>query len=349
MHAFVTGGTGLLGNNLVRLLLQQGHQVSALVRSRAKAASLFAGLDVRLVEGDLLDVTAFGPALEGCDVLFHTAAYFREYFQPGDHWARLEAINVRGTIMLLEEAERRGVGKAIYTSSSGVIGMRPGQTWGDEQDGPDEHVVQNLYFKSKLLAEHEITRFLKQSALPVVLILPGWMFGPGDSAPTSSGQIVLDFLNRKLPGVIQGGGAPVDVRDVAQGMIAAVERGRSGERYIIGGDHFVTFDELFTILEQVSGVPAPRIPLPYAFMLTYAAISEAYGRLTGKPVLATINGVKTLRARRTTRSDKALRELGVTLRPLEATLRDEVAWFRSQGPVRLQHEDQESEVGAQAS
>jgi dihydroflavonol-4-reductase len=335
MHAFVTGATGLLGNNLVRLLVQQGYQVTALVRSQAKATRLFAGLDLRLVEGDMRDVASFADALAGCQVLFHTAAYFREYFQPGNHWETLEAINVRGTLALLAQAERRSVERVIYTSSSGVIGMRPGQAWGDEQDSPDDYVLRNLYFRSKVLAEQQIARFLETSALPLVLILPGWMFGPGDAAPTSSGQLVLDFLKRALPGLISGGGAPVDVRDVAQAMINAVERGRSGERYIVGGDHFVSFAELFQMLEQVSGVPAPRLPIPLPVMLAYAAASELYGRLSGKPVLATISGVRTLQARRQTRSDKAVRELGASFRPLVETLRDEVAWFREQGLAPL--------------
>src|SRR5215471_5519632 len=132
MRAFITGSTGLLGNNLVRLLCEQGYEVTALVRSRAKAARLFVGLNVSLVEGDMRDVAAFGAALEGCDILFHTAAYFREYFQPGDHWKTLEAINVKGTRTLLEEAERRGIQKVIYVSSSSVIGSQSSAAPGDE-------------------------------------------------------------------------------------------------------------------------------------------------------------------------------------------------------------------------
>src|SRR6266496_3290506 len=158
----------------------------------------------------------------GHDVLFHTAAYFREYYQPGDHWAMLEAINVQGTLALLAEAERRGVKKVIYTSSNGVIGARPSGEPSDESDPPNARATQNLYMKSKVLAEHAVQAFLAHSTLPVVLILPGWMFGPGDAAPTSSGQIVLDFLNRRLPGIVTVGGDAVDARDVAQAMINAV-------------------------------------------------------------------------------------------------------------------------------
>jgi dihydroflavonol-4-reductase len=335
MHAFVTGSTGLLGNNLVRLLVQQGHQVSALVRSPEKAARLFADLNVQLVVGDMQDVAGFGPALAGHDVLFHTAAYFREYYQPGDHWQTLEAINIHGTVALLAEAERHGVKKVIYTSSNGVIGTRSSGEPSDERDPPDSMQVENLYFRSKVLAEQAVDTFLKHSQLPVILILPGWMFGPGDAAPTSSGQLVLDFLNRRLPGIVPGAGDPVDVRDVAQAMINAIERGRSGERYIVAGNEVVSFGRLMALLEQLSGVPAPRLRIPYAVALVYAWISEMYGRLTGKPVLATLSAVRTLRHARLTSSEKARRELGATFRPLIETLRDEVAWFRAYQPERL--------------
>ena len=328
MRVCVTGATGLLGNNLVRILLQAGHEVVAVVRSPEKAADLFAGLELTFVQGDMKNVAGFAPALDGCELLFHTAAYFREYFQPGDHWPELKAINIDGTLDLLAEAERRGVRRVIYTSSSGVIGMQPGQEWGDETSAPDALVMENLYFRSKLLAEQEIASFLGQSRLEVVLILPGWMFGPGDAAPTSSGQIMLTFIKGEMPGTIPGGGAPVDVRDVAQAMITAVDRGISGERYIVGGDQFITFRELADTFAKASGLPAPRfsIPAPMAYMIALA--SELGTRVTGRPALITRSALRTLQLRRSTRSTKAVRELGASFRPLVETLRDEVAWYR---------------------
>jgi dihydroflavonol-4-reductase len=335
MHAFVTGATGLLGNNLVRLLAQQGHQVTALVRSREKARRTLPAENVSLVEGDLRDVAAYAPALAGADTLFHTAAYFREYFTPGDHWQTLKAINIDATIALLEEAERRGVRRAIYTSSSGVIGATKDGAAGDESTPPDENTMSNLYFRSKVLAEQAVNEFTQRSSLPVVQILPGWMFGPGDAAPTTAGQIVLDFLNRKLPGILPGGGAPVDVRDVAQAMINAAERGRGGERYIVGGDTVYSMAAIFRLLEEVSGVPGPRLPIPAPAALTFAWVSEQYSRLSGRPALATVQGARTLLEPHRTSSAKAIRELGATFRPLRDTLRDEVAWFRANMPERL--------------
>ena len=329
MRAFVTGATGLLGGNLVRQLVQEGHQVTALVRSRTKAQQVLVGLDIAIIEGDIADVAAFEAALAGHDVVFHTAAFFREYYQPGVHGDPLQKLNVDATIALLEAAERQGVRRVIHTSSNGVIGARANGAPADESDAPDAYALANGYFKSKVLAEKAIAEFLTRSSLDVVLILPGWMFGPGDAAPTSSGQIVLDFMARRLPGIIPGGGAPVDARDVAQAMIAAATRGRTGERYIVGGDRYVPFAELFALLSQTTGVAAPKLRIPYVATLAYAFVSELYGRITGKPVLATVSGVRTLFERRPTNSAKAVRELGATFRPLADTLRDEVAWYRA--------------------
>lgn len=336
MKAFVTGGTGLLGNNLVRLLIEQGHEVKLLARSTKKAAQLFTDLPVTIVQGDMQDVAGFAPELRGCDVLFHTAAYFREYYQPGDHWKLLEKINVVGTMQLLHAAEQYGISKVIYTSSNGVIGAPSVGQLADEATPPDKTAMDNLYFRSKVLAEQKIDTFLETSTLPVVLILPAWMFGPGDTAPTSSGQLVVDYLNRRLPGIIDGGGAPVDVRDVAQAMVNAVDRGKSGERYIVGGDTFVSFAELNRLLENVSSVPQPTLRIPYNVSLIYAWFAETYSRLTRKPTLVTINGVKAVRHARLTSSAKAQRELGVSFRPLVETLQDEVAWFRSHRPDLVQ-------------
>jgi len=205
MRAFVTGSTGLLGNNVVRLLVAQGHQVKALTRSREKATHLLGDLDVTIVQGDTHDVRGFAPALEGCDCLFHTAAYFREYFQTGGHWDLLEQTNITGTIALLHEAERRGIRKVIYVSTVGVIGANPSGAPSDESSSSDPKMLHNLYFRSKVFAEEAIARFLQDHALAVVFILPAVMFGPADTGPTISGQIVRAFLDRKIPALIDGG------------------------------------------------------------------------------------------------------------------------------------------------
>jgi dihydroflavonol-4-reductase len=330
MRAFVTGATGLLGAHLTRMLTEQGHEVTALVRSRRKAAEVLGGLRTTLVEGDICETAGFAAALEGCDTLFHTAAYFREYTGGGGGgWETIERINVRATIDLLRAAERAGVRRAVHTSSSGVIGARPDGSTSDESDGPDREVFENLYYKSKHVAEGAVRDFLATSRLEVMMALPGWMFGPGDAAPTSAGQVVLDFLNRKFPAVIPGGGAPADVRDVADGMIRMAERGRSGERYLLGGDRYYTLGQLLGILERVSGVPAPRAQVPYPVAYAMIWAMEQSARLTGAKAAASVRGLQTLQVRRVTSSAKAIRELGASFRPVEETMRDAVAWFRA--------------------
>jgi dihydroflavonol-4-reductase len=230
MKAFVTGGTGLLGMNLIRQLVSDGHEVRALVRSMDKARRQFASLwepwrsRLTFVEGDLADVASFGPALTGCDLVFHTAAYFREYYQPGDHWATLEALNVHATQRLLEAAEQHGVRRLVHVSTVGVIGMTPDERPGDESTPPTSRQMRNLYFRSKHLADWMIDTFERASRLEVVTVHPGWMFGPGDAAPTSAGALVLQFLRRELPGMPDGGINVVDARDVAAGMLTAAER-----------------------------------------------------------------------------------------------------------------------------
>jgi dihydroflavonol-4-reductase len=332
MRAFVTGSTGLLGSNIVQTLLDQGHEVVGLVRSKEKAQRVFPEAKVDFVAGDMSNVPGFSSSLAGCDALIHTAAYFREYYQPGDHKGTLEKINVQGTVDLLIAAEKQGVKKAIHISSAGVIGKKPDGSPGDENTLPDDIATTNLYFASKIDTELAIKRFLKERTLPVVMILPSWMWGPGDSAPTAAGKLVLDFLNRKLPGVIDGGASLVDARDVALATVNAVDRGKSGERYIVGGEYFDIAGILAT-LERVTGVPAPSRKIPYALSLAVGAASQTWARLTGGEALVTVAGVRTIHHKGAVDSSKAIRELGATFRPFEDTVRDEVTWFRAHGFV----------------
>lgn len=329
MKAFVTGSTGLLGSNLVTALLAAGYEVKALVRSRSKGEKLFGKTaGVSLVIGDMEQIADFAPEMKGCDVLFHTAAYFREYYGSGNHWPTLEKINIRGTVRLLELAEAAGIKKAIYVSSSGVIGMPKSGTIADETVPPDEYVYSNLYFKSKVLAERAVDDFLKTHQLPVVFILPTWMYGPGDGAPTTAGQLVQDFMARKLAAIPPGGNMIVDARDVANAMVAAVACGRGGERYIVGGSGY-TMNDLCVALEKVSGVRKPGMRLSPGVFLAFARFSEAMARLRGSETLVTVEGARSLLHHVPLTSAKAIQELGATFRPLEETLRDEVAWYRA--------------------
>lgn len=334
MKAFVTGSTGLLGGNLVRLLLEQGWEVKALVRTPEKARRFLGSLNVEVVQGDIENVAGFAPQLAGVDVLFHTAAYFREYYGSGDHWAKLVRLNVDATIELLTAAEQYGVKKAIYTSSNGTIGRGKHQQIADENTPPDQHTLSNLYFKSKVLSDQAVAEFVRTHRMPVVTILPGWMHGPGDAAPTAGGQMVIEFLNGRLPGILDGGLDIVDVRDVADAMLAMVERGRSGERYLVSG-RYATIKEFLQSLERVSGVRAPRMVIPTPVINVIAAFSERAAQMTGRDTLMTRAGIQSLTAKKMNSSAKAITELGIGFRPLDETLRDSVAWYAAHMPEVL--------------
>jgi nucleoside-diphosphate-sugar epimerase len=327
MRVFVTGATGLLGSNVVLAFLAAGHAVRALARNPAKAAGLYPAGDVTVVQGDLGAVDAFAAHLAGCDLLVHAAAYFREYYVPGDHWDMLYRTNVDGTRDMLRAAARQGVAKTVYISTSGLIGPPKSGVVSDESTAPGRRTHEKLYFRSKLLAEEAVLEWNRENPMPVVHILPGWMFGPGDSGPTGSGQLVLDFLARKLPVSGPGRVCVVDARDVAAAVVQAAERGRAGERYLVAGQPF-TLLQIMQALERVSGVPAPRLRLPYPAVLAFAHAAKLVSRITGKPALVTPEGIKTLQEPYDMSSAKAARELGATFRPFDETLRDEIAWFQ---------------------
>ena len=327
--AFVTGATGLLGSNLCRSLVAQGWQVKGLVRSINKAQRFLGDSGVQLIQGDMEKVSAFAEELTGVDVVFHTAAFFREYYQPGDHWETMKRINVDGTIELLQAAEAQGVTRTVFTSSSGVLQTNPHQAV-TETAAYSKFAEKNLYFKTKVLAEQEIYRFLETSRMDVVMILPGWMMGPGDAAPTSAGQLILDLLAGKLPGIIDGGASLADARDVAAAMVMAADQGIRGERYIVTGQ-LTTMKDIALGLEAISGVKAPRMTLPDQMALAIAWLLETWAGWTRGVNPMPLGGIQTLLKKANVSSSKAERELGATFRPLRETLKDTVTWYRAQG------------------
>lgn len=330
--AFVTGATGLLGNNLARALLVQGYRVKALVRSPAKARQQFAGLEVEIVVGDMLDVPGFADALCGVDIVFHTAAYFRDSYKGGRHWDALYRANVEGTRILLDHAYAAGVRRFVHTSSIAVLNGARGQVIDetmlrDERDADD-------YYRSKILSDRVVLDYLdRRPDFWAAMVLPGWMHGPGDIGPTQAGQTVLDCARGRLPGVPPGSFSVVDARDVAQAMILAGQRGRRGERYLAAGRH-MTMAELLPLIAQIAGVTAPTRRIPMAMLRLIAAGNEMFARLTGRPVLLSWAMVRTIAAEDDrSRFDpaKSHQELGLIFRPVVETLRDEIAWFRENG------------------
>ncbi|AKU94109.1 Dihydroflavonol-4-reductase [Labilithrix luteola] len=330
MKVFVTGSTGLLGNNLVRELRSQGHDVVALARSVAKAARMLDGTGARVVSGDMRDVDAFADELRECDAVVHTAAYFREYYSPAEggetHAAALDAVNVKGTLALLDAADKLGVQRFIHVGSSGAVGVNPDGSPGDETTPPSAEQLSNLYFRSKAEGDAKIVDFAARHEIAVIEILPGWMWGPGDAGPTGAGQLYLDFCNGKIPGAPPGGSCTVDARDVARAIVAALTRGHAGERYIVGGE-FRTLREILDALADASGRPRLRFAIPAPVALAMAHGSELWAKITrGTPAIP-LEGVKAMLLDQRVSSHKAQRDLGATFRPLAETMRDVVGWY----------------------
>jgi len=331
--AFVTGATGLLGNNLVRALLQRGVKVRALVRSREKALRQFGSLKFDLVEGDMLDIQRFAGALSGNDVLFHTAAFFSDAYRGVSDWGPVQRVNVEGTTNLFEAGYAAGIRKFVHTSSVVVLGVNP------NGEPVDESILRSKndgdeYYWSKIQADQRVLTFLdKHEDAHATMILPGWMFGPGDLGPTVAGQLILDFVGRKLPGTIDVSYSVVDARDVAEAMIAAAEKGRRGERYLAAG-RSMSMAEIAAMLSQVTGIPPPKARVPIFVLYIMAAANEVFARVTGRPALINLALVKNImfeRQRNGFKQDKTARELGIHFRPVAETFHDTFDWYREKG------------------
>jgi dihydroflavonol-4-reductase len=332
--AFVTGGVGLLGSNLVHLLASRGFSVRALVLPNEidKVPIQFSGIHVDVIPGDMRDVASFASALVGVDIVFHTAAYFRDYLKGGRHWDALYRINVAGTRSLLEAAYRAGIRRFVHASSIAVLDG-PAAARIDETMLRDERHAEP-YFRSKILAEREMLNFLSQNPdMNAAMVLPGWMHGPGDAAPTPAGQSVLDFLRGKIPGILPGAFPIVDARDVAEALVLVALKGRRGERYLAAGRSITSADYLAS-LAAIAGIKLPRRKIPLSALYAVAAVSECWARLTRRPVQLSLAAVRLLDRRIDQlqfNHSKSKKELGLEFRPLEETLRDEIAWFRAHG------------------
>lgn len=329
MKVFITGCTGMLGSNLVRALVSDGHEVVGLCRSIRKAQWLLHGLELELIAGDMRDVNGFAHHLEGCDAVIHTAAYFREYYTPGDHADALEDINVRAMIALMRASEALGVKRFIHIGSSSAIGMKPDGSPGDEDTAPAPEQLRNLYARSKFEGDAKIREFQASSNMRVIEILPGWMWGPGDAGPTGAGKLLLDFLAGKLPAVPKGGTNVADVRDVAAAIVAALHHPAPRDRYLVGGT-FHTIPELMHTIAKITGRRPPRA-LPSAVVLAYAHCSELWARLTGTRPTAPVEGVRLFARTRRVSSARAIAELGASFRPFAETAEATMTWYREHG------------------
>ena len=327
----ITGATGLLGNNLVREAIAQGYNVKAMVRNIAKAKQQFKDLpQVEFVEFDMFNLKKLDYDFAGIDALFHTAAYFRDSYKGGTHWQELYETNVVGTKILLQKAYDKGVRNYVHISSIAVLDRFRDRA-STENDRVNIDKVDD-YYRSKILSDREVYEFAnKHPDLNYRFVLPGWMHGPGDMGPTSAGQMVINFLKKKIPAIPPGEFSLVDARDVAKIAILALEKGRQGENYLAAG-RAIKMEELLALLENISGIKAPtfKAPIPMLFVMAY--ISEIGARLFKKPALISIAALKLLiREKGVMNFDhtKTRTELGFDFRPIDETLRDEITWIRA--------------------
>jgi dihydroflavonol-4-reductase len=326
MKTVVTGGTGFVGANVIRALLQRGIAVRALVREGSDLRNL-GGLEIEMVYGDLRDRQSLDIALKGCDTLYHVAAMYAL-------WApRRQDIydsNVTGTINLMQAAEAAGVQKIVYTSSVATIGLPKDGSCGNEALHLNPREMIGDYKRSKYLAEQEVLKYA-QRGVPVVVVNPSFPVGPWDAKPTPSGQLIVNFLRGKIPAYVNTGLNVIDVEDVAIGHLLAADRGCIGERYILGHAN-LTLAQIFQLLQEVSGVKAPYLRLPYAVAYIAACVSELIARtLTHKPPFVTRAGVRLSRKYMFFDATKAVRELGLPQTPAKEALRKATYWFRTYG------------------
>ncbi len=329
--ALVTGGTGFVGANVVRELLRDGRGVRVLARPGSDRRAL-AGLAVDIAEGDLLDVASLRAAVRGIGTVFHVAADYRLW--AADPSALFRA-NVDGTRNLLQASAHAGVGRVVYTSTVGALGIPRDGTPGTEETPVTLDDMVGPYKRSKFLAEQVAVEFARKG-LPVVIVNPSAPIGPWDVKPTPTGQMIVDALRGRLFATVDTGLNLVHVRDVARGHILAGDKGRVGEKYLLGhAGGNLSLAAIGHLIAAVSGCRAPRVRIPYAVAWCAAACSEGLARLTGGVPKVPLDAVRMARKRMYFDPAKAVRELGLPQTDVRDAVREAVEWFFQHGYVRL--------------
>jgi len=326
MLVFVTGATGFLGSHIARVLSDQGARLRLLVRPTSNPKNL-EGLKAETATGDLRDASSLDKAIAGCDTVFHVAADYRLWVEdPGEMYRS----NVEGTRALLEAAQKNRVRDVVYTSSVATIGFTNNSQPADEDSPVSLADMIGHYKRSKFMAE-QIALKAGRSGMRVVTVNPTTPVGEQDVKPTPTGRIVVDFLKRKFPAYVETGLNLVDVGECARGHVMALEKGKSGERYILGGEN-LTLKQILDKLGEITGLPSPTLKLPYFFAFLTGIVDETVsGRLLHREPRATIDTVRMGKKKMFASSGKAERELGWTIAPVDDALRRAVDWFRTNG------------------
>ncbi len=326
MTVLVTGGTGFVGAHVVRALLERGgDRVRCLARPGGNRSNL-EGLDVEIVEGDLRDPASLREACASCGEVYHCAADYRLFVRrPRD----LYAANVDGTRDLLAAATEAGAERIVHTSSVGALGLEPGGEPATEATPVSLQAIVGHYKRSKYLAERVAVEAAEAGA-PVVIVNPSTPVGELDVKPTPTGRIIVDFLARRMPAYVDTGLNLVDVRDVARGHLLAAERGRVGEKYILGCRN-VTLAGMLRMLGDITGIEPPRLRLPHWLPVGAAAVATGWARLFGGEPRVAFDSARMARHRMFFDAGKAVRELGLPQSPVEAALKRAVRWFKENG------------------
>jgi dihydroflavonol-4-reductase len=324
MLAFVTGATGFVGSHVARVLAEQGADLRLLVRSSSDLRNI-EDLKAERVTGDLRDPASLKKAVSGCDAVFHVAADYRLWVRDPDEMYRS---NVEGTRSVLEAAWESGVRRVVYTSSVATMGFTSNGHIADENSSVSLANMIGTYKRSKFMAE-QVAVEAARSGMDVVVVNPTTPVGERDIKPTPTGRIVVDFLKKKFPAYVDTGLNLVDVTECARGHAAALEKGRSGERYILGGEN-LTLKQILDKLAAITGLPSPSIRVPYAVALATGVVDQVVtGYIRKREPRATIDAVRMGRKKMFVSSSKAERDLGWKTVPVDDALRRAVKWFQA--------------------
>jgi dihydroflavonol-4-reductase len=328
MLAFVTGATGFLGSHVARALAADGAKLRLLVRPTSNLKNL-EGLNAETATGDLRDAASLEKAMSGCDTVFHVAADYRLWVRDPNE---MYQSNVEGTRAILEAARKNAVRRVVYTSSVATIGFFKDGSAADEDSPVSLADMIGHYKKSKFMAE-QVALEAGRNGMQVVTVNPTTPIGEQDVKPTPTGRIVVDFLKRKFPAYVETGLNLVDAQVCARGHVSALEKGKSGERYILGGEN-LTLKQILDKLGEITGLPSPKVKLPYFFAFATGVVDEMItGRLMKGEPRATIDTVRMGSKKMFASSAKAERELGWQIVPVDGALRRAVDWFRANGYV----------------
>ncbi|MFY9288730.1 MAG: hopanoid-associated sugar epimerase [Alphaproteobacteria bacterium] len=321
---FITGATGFVGAAVARTLIAQGHRLRVLSRPRNDRRNL-EGLDVEVIEGDLAKPETYQEALKGCQALFHVAADYRIWVPNPEAMNR---INIDGTKALLMAAMQAGIERIVYTSSVATLGKTDDGSPADETTAVTFEDMVGVYKKSKYLAEEEVQKLVRLHQCPVVIVNPSTPIGPRDIKPTPTGRIIVDAVKGLIPAYIDTGLNVAHVDDVARGHWLAFERGKIGERYILGGEN-LSLGEILTLVAEMVGRPAPTIKLSRELIYPIAIGAEFFARMTGKEPFVTIDALRMAKKKMFFSTTKAERDLGYTSRPGQQAIADAIKWFRT--------------------